>query len=314
MYQRILVPLDGSDVARQVLPYAASFAKAFGAGVELIEAVSPFPRELRRSAAEAYADEHAMYPPSTEQWTEVQTEGREAARERLEAVAQGLRNEGLSVETTVVEGSPAESIAGSAKKVPGTLTALSTHGRSGIGRWVLGSVTDKVIRLAEAPVLVVRAGETAPAPPRISNVILPLDGSETAEAALPHAVAAAKALGASLTLLRSISPLVYGDTFADYVPAMYEDLAAEMDAEVRGYLGRMAERARGQGVRDVEEHAVDGYAANAILDEMGTAGDRMVVMATHGRMGIERWVLGSVTDRVVRHGSGPVLVVHPHQQ
>jgi nucleotide-binding universal stress UspA family protein len=105
--------------------------------------------------------------------------------------------------------------------------------------------------------------------------------------------------------------MAYGDTFADYVPTMYEDLAGEIEADVRDYLSHEAQQLRTAGVASVTEKAIDGYPATAILDEVGDAGDSLVVMATHARSGIGRWVLGSVTDRVVRHSTGPVLVVRP---
>jgi nucleotide-binding universal stress UspA family protein len=128
---------------------------------------------------------------------------------------------------------------------------------------------------------------------------------------MDHAITMAKALGVGITLLRSISPMAYGDTFADYVPTMYEDLAGEIETDVRQYLSHEAKQIRAAGVMDVVEKAVDGYPATAILDEVGETGDSLVVMATHARGGLGRVVLGSVTDRVVRNSHGPVLIVRP---
>jgi nucleotide-binding universal stress UspA family protein len=119
----------------------------------------------------------------------------------------------------------------------------------------------------------------------------------------------AKMLGVGITLIRSISPMAYGDRFADYVPSMYEDLASEIETNVRDYLASEASELRDAGVSDVSEKTIDGYAGSAILDEVGDDGDSLMVMATHGRSGIGRWVLGSVADRVVRHSPGPVLIV-----
>jgi nucleotide-binding universal stress UspA family protein len=200
-----------------------------------------------------------------------------------------------------------------AEKDPGTRIAISTHGRSGIGRWMMGSVTDKVVRQAINPVLVVRAraGEVTSSAPQFKQVVLPLDGSERSGIAVTHAIEMAKALNVGVTLVRSISPMAYGDTFADYVPSMYENLADEIKTDVQDFLAHQAQQLRAAGVANVAEKAVDGYAASAILDEVGEVGDSIVVMATHGRAGIGRWVLGSVSDRVIRHSTGPVLVVRP---
>ncbi|MDA1035876.1 MAG: universal stress protein [Chloroflexi bacterium] len=175
-------------------------------------------------------------------------------------------------------------------------------------------MTDSVIRQAANPLLVIRSreGEVTSGAPKLKRVILPLDGSGVSGAAGPHAIEMAKMLGVGITLIRSISPMSYGDTFADYVPSMYEDLASEIEADVRDYLSSEAQQVRDAGVSDVKEKAIDGYAGSAILDEVGDDGDSLVVMATHGRSGIGRWVLGSVADRVVRHSPGPVLIIPPH--
>ena len=101
--------------------------------------------------------------------------------------------------------------------------------------------------------------------------------------------------------------MTYGDTFADYVPTLYDGLADEIELDVRDHLTREAAEIQGLGVKDVTQRAIDGFAANAILDEVGDAGASIVVMATHGRSGVGRWVL----DSVVLHSTGPVLVVRP---
>jgi nucleotide-binding universal stress UspA family protein len=312
VYKRVLVPLDGSTIALQVLPYAKMVATSTGASIGLIQALNPYPSQLLAGIT-GYTDRQA--PPDTaENWEKAKTKAHETVKAHLEDAASQLRAEGFTVNTTVVEGDPADQIVAEAEKDSDTIVAISTHGRSGVGRWVLGSVTDKVIRQSKNPVLVVRAreGEVTSAAPKLKQVILPLDGSERSSAAMDHAVTLAKALGTGMTLLRSISPMAYGDTFADYVPTMYEDLAGEIEADVKDYLSHEAEELRKAGITNVVEKAIDGYPATAILDEVGEAGDSLVVMATHARGGIGRLVLGSVTDRVVRHSSGPVLVVHPN--
>ena len=314
MYSRVLVPLDGSTTALQVLPYARMLAKATGAKIELLEALHDYPREFAERVSHEIGDSQPIaYPPSMEVWSTLQDSVRKDATLRLAEAAAALRSDGLTVETNVVEIDPADAIVAEAEREPDTLIAISTHGRSGIGRWVLGSVTDKVIRHSTTATLVVRAREreVTSAAPTLTRVVLPLDGSEMGDVVIPHAVASARALGIGITLIRSISPLSYGDTFADYVPSMYEDLATEIEEDVRDYLSQQAAKIREMGIADVSERAVDGYAASVILDEVGDDGDKLVVMATHGRSGIGRLVLGSVTDRVVRHSPGPVLVVRP---
>jgi nucleotide-binding universal stress UspA family protein len=119
----------------------------------------------------------------------------------------------------------------------------------------MGSVTDKVVRQALSPVLIVRAldDEVTSAAPKLARVVLPLDGSYKSHIATAHAVEMAKDLGVGITLLRSISPMAYGDTLADYVPTMYDDLAGEIESDVRDFLvqgaqgaGRHRRRAEGR--------------------------------------------------------------------
>ena len=315
MYKRVLVPLDGSATAMQVLPYAELVAKSSGATIELLQALTAYPSELLKRVSHEYvgAGGSPSYPPSIDVWTSIQDRMRDDVKASLEATAAPLRADGLKVETTAAENDAVGAILAAADHDPDTLIAISTHGRSGVGRWLLGSVTDKVVRHATHPTLVVRSreGQVTPATPKLERIILPLDGSEMSSSAIPYAIDLAKALGVGITLVRSISPLAYGDGFADYVPSVYDDLTAEIQTDVQDYLSHEAEEIKRMGISDVTEQGIDGYPASAILDEVGDHGDRIVVMATHGRAGIGRWVLGSVADRVVRHSPGPVLVVRP---
>ena len=214
----------------------------------------------------------------------------------------------------MLEGDAAEAIITEADRQPGTLIVMATHGRSGLGRWLLGSVTDKVVRHANHPTLVIRAREDADGTPAvIGEVILPLDGSLTAEAAVPHAVEMSKMLGVGISLVRAVSPAAHADAFAEYMPDGYAQMVEEAREDAEKYLDGVATRIRDQGISAVRTEASIGNAASTIVDLTQAADDPLVVMATHGRSGVGRWVLGSVTDRVVRHGYGPVLVVRPDQ-
>lgn len=309
VYTRVIVPLDGSTTALQVLPYAKLVAKSTGASIVLLQALNEYPRELIARVSHEVT-QPGSFPPQADAWAQLKASAQAAIDAKLEETATDLRAEGFQVTTISVEGDPADAIAHEAEKDANTLIAISTHGRSGIGRWMMGSVTDKVIRQAASAVLVIRArqGDITSGAPQLKRVVLPLDGSERSGIAVDHAVEMAKALNVGVTLVRSISPMAYGDTFADYVPTMYENLADEIETDVQDFLAQEAQQLRAAGIADVTEKAVDGYAASAILDEVGDNGDSIVVMASHGRAGIGRLVLGSVTDRVIRHSTGPVLV------
>lgn len=314
MYSRILAPLDGSTIALQVLPYAQLIAESTGAPLALLTVVNSSPPDLMRAAGGSYTETSTETMPTPEQWAELRERLRADAQRHMEAAAEPARSAGAAVETVVKEGDPATAIAQEADKDAQTLIAMSTHGRSGVGRWLLGSVTDKVVRHGQHATLVVRAreGDVTSASPRLTRVVLAVDGSSISDTVVPHGVEMAKALGTGVTVLRAISPLAYGEAFADYAPTMQSDaFAAEIEADAQGYVERMAEEVRAAGVQDVDTKVVEGHPGSVILDEVGEGGERLVVMATHGRSGVGRWLLGSVTDRVIRHSAGPVLVIRP---
>ncbi|HEU0022833.1 MAG TPA: universal stress protein [Dehalococcoidia bacterium] len=301
MYQRILVPLDGSATAEQALPYARLLSTGFKASIELLRVIdgpAVGPVDLEHDAVINQLAESA----------------RAQAGEYLANVAGSLRAGGLEVVTSILEGDPASIIVTESEKAPGTLIAISTHGRSGITRWVMGSVSDKVLHATRAPMLIVRCAEAAPSPGiNFSGIIVPLDGSQLAEQVLAPAVAVAKALGLKTTLLR-VTPSA-GDYFRymDYPPADYEDLSKEVDDDAVRYLDNINRRIKLEGVAQTEERLIHGNAAFAITDFVKEIPNSLVAMTTHGRSGIGRWVMGSVADRVVRHSGGPVLVVRAEE-
>ena len=322
MYERILVPLDGSKLAQQALPYARAVATAKSAEVELVEVVAPFEEFVRASTddelvAVGAGSRFDRWPTSNE-WASIAQGFREDAGKRL-AASEALIGAGVATRSVVLEGDAAEAIIKEADARPGTLIVMATHGRSGLGRWLMGSVTDKVVRHAHQPTLVVRARDGADGArdsadgsrANIGEVILPLDGSATAEAAIPHAVEMAKLLGAGISLIRAVSPASHADASLEYMPDSYQRLVEDAREDAEEYLDGVATRIRDQGISEVRSEASIGNASSAIVDLARAADEPLVVMATHGRSGVGRWVLGSVADRVVRHGPGPVLVVRP---
>ena len=312
MYSCVLVPLDGSALAAQVLPYAGMVAKSTGATVLLLRVVNPYPGELVREGISVYreTDDQAGPLPSAADWEDVLARINSDAQAYLDEMAGTIRPDGVTVETAVRDGDPAECIVEEADRDAGTLIAMTTHGRTGVGRWLLGSVTDKMVRGGKHPMLITRAQEGGAHP--VNRVVLTLDGSDLSEQALPHAAAMANALGVGVTVLRAVSMNPYGEAFTEYAPVhASQDVAGEMESEAQEYVSAKVAELWSAGVADVSGSAVTGYPASVILDEVGEAGDKLVAMATHGRAGMARLLLGSVTDRVVRHSAGPVFVVRP---
>ena len=278
MYSRILVPLDGSPLAEKVLPYARVLAKGFAAHVELINVFSPAPEGLADPA-------HGRYPHQID--ANLRAEG----LDYLHRVTPSVSCVGVEVSCTVKAGDPELWIVEEAEKGPDTLIAMSTHGRSGAARLMLGSVTDKILHSTSAPVLVIRPrdGETPVPEAELKHVIVPLDGSPLAEQVLPHVVSLAKALGLTVTLLRVATHRQNG-------PLVH-------------YLEEVAEKLRGEGLPSVKSRTIGDHPAETIVAVARETPHSMVAMTTHGRSGIRRAVLGSVTDHVVRHCGEPVLVV-----
>jgi nucleotide-binding universal stress UspA family protein len=225
----------------------------------------------------------------------------------------------------VRQGGPASWIISEAEKEPGTLIAMSTHGRSGVARWLLGSVTDKVLLATTTPLLIVRSSE----PPnpvsevQLKTVIVPLDGSVLAEQVLLHVATLAKALDLAVKLVR-VHPSVeeYSRYFerqqigsaATVYSGPYEVFSKEADAQAMEYLHEVKMQLHHEGVWLVEESLLRGHPAATIVELARETPGSLIAMTTHGRSGIGRWLLGSVADRVIRHSGVPVLVVRSNEQ
>ena len=301
MYRQVVVLLDGSELAERVLPLVAAVIRGRGSRVYLLSVVPtarglPFPREREdveqaRRSLQAYLDE----------------------------VAQRLMPVAAAVQTVVRAGRPAEEILAFVGEVEADLIAMSTHGRSGLSRWVFGSVADRVLRGATCPVLLVRAqgkrGAAAPPPDGYQRLLLPLDGSELAEQVIPYVKALIRphetgvhlvsvltvGLGErTVTLLTSYPP---GLTLA--APALHQ-----AEVELRAYLRSVAAVMREQGAL-TSISIRHGSPPDEILACAAEVEADMICMTTHGLSGASRWVYGNVADRVLQGAHCPVLLVRP---
>ena len=312
MYDKILVPLDGSALAEQVLPYVRPLAKALVASIELLRTIPPVGLELAGPPPGPYP--HRSGANLQDQ-----------ALDYLRSISGSLNDLGVSISYIVRQGDPASWIIGEAEKEPGTLIAMSTHGRSGVARWLLGSVTDKVLHATTTPLLIVRSSE----PPnpvsevQLKTMIVPLDGSVLAEQVLLHVAILAKVLDLEVKLVR-VHPSVeeYSRYFerqqigsaATVYSGPYEVFSREADARAMEYLHEVKVHLHRQGVWLVEERLLRGHPAATIADLAREIPGSLVAMTTHGRSGMGRWILGSVADRVIRHSGVLVLVVRASEQ
>lgn len=303
MYTRILVPLDGSRLAEQVLPYVRLLGMAEGVRVVLQRVIEPAPPDLigftqRISPAEITANIAGK------------------AQEYLGEVAESLKGKGLNVSCLVSEGAPATCIADEANREANTLIAMCTHGYSGVTRWVMGSVSDKVLHATSNPLLIicVKEPEEFRQDAGLQSIIVPLDQSSMAEQVLPHVTSLAKALELKVTVVSVTPPADAYYRYAEYATANWDDLAMEVDNQATDYLHQVAQKLRLLGVTSVEERLLHGSAAGAIVDLARETPDNLVMMTTHGRSGLGRWVLGSVADRIIRNSGDPVLVVRAEEE
>ena len=305
MFKRILTPLDGSTLSEGILPYVRALAPALGARVELLQTHPNMTYELEQLEDAEQASITAALEP-------VQLRLQHQSESYLSKVASEL--EGLGVETgiDVRFGPPAVSIVEEAEQVEDTLIAMSTHGRAGIGRWIMGSVTDRVLHTTMTPLLVVHPERGAPSVDSvadISTLIVPLDGSELAETVLPVAAAVAMATGASILLVRSLDAPSRSSLSVTELASRGVSEGTLEEAETAESLGARAAALREEGVADVRTMVIRGNAAEEIEELARNTPDSMIVACTHGRSGVGRAVMGSVTDRLARHSGHPALIV-----
>jgi nucleotide-binding universal stress UspA family protein len=289
MLSTILVPLDGSPLAERALPFAARLATAAPAHLLLIRVVGPF--SMPQTPMEASVSQ--------------------AAQAYLDTIAAKLRDQKHTVRTLVLNGEQPTQILGAIQSQAVDLVVMSTHGRSGIGRWIYGSVGDAVMRCATVPLMLVPPGLCREwATDRPTRILVPLDGSRHSETVLGPVVELAQQLGAELILLNVVfwPPILYSDPL-ETLPYPPEDDLQAMQAN----LDDTAARVRKSGV--VVRCRVDaGPSPAAIIARVGlTEHEDFVAMSTHGRGGLARMVLGSTTSGTLQQAGVPVLVVRPTQ-
>jgi nucleotide-binding universal stress UspA family protein len=221
---------------------------------------------------------------------------------------------GLTVDCAVRTGAASEVILDTASADAGTLTAMATHGQTGGQRWLLGRVAQKVLQASANPLLLIRPQEGKPPvrDARLGTVIVPLDGSRLAEQIFPHVAYFATRLGLQVVLIRTYSLPSAGFFLAAHVPPPdMAELGVKTEKEIGDYLQAKVEELTASGVKKITSVVAEGRGPEKIIELAQKTPGCMVAMSTHGRSGMSRWVLGSVTDRVVSHCGDPVLVIRP---
>lgn len=295
MFHKLLVPLDGSELAERALPMALNLLPSTGGQIILLTVP-----QLHPVSHASYGGFNWLYPDQANHVSRGQ------ALAYLAHAAERFARERVSFRQEVIAGDPAGVIVDQARQRGVDAIVMTTRGYSGLTRWTLGSVSEKVMRAASSPVVVVH--EARP----LQHILVPLDGSEHAERALPHAFWLARERNARLTLLHVIEP------FVALMPSTlgWEHVALQVDETANEALARQAAAymenvSARYSTLDFEAEGVvrHGATAETILQYAEEIGADLVAMATHGRTGLRRWVYGSVTEKVLRGAHAALLVV-----
>jgi nucleotide-binding universal stress UspA family protein len=282
--EKILIPLDGSNEAESVLSYVRNLAPQFNSHVYILGV--GIGRKTRRV--------------------------NRLLEDYINRIVNELHVHNIKSEPVILYGTAAEKILDFTTEKEIDLIIMATHGRSGITRWWMGSVAEKVISEATAPVLLIRSKRrktkgTVDKLESIHKILAPLDGSDIGEVALPYAEAVAANSRATINLIQIISPpgtveanLLGGPDWRKFVNAMRD--AGE------SYLKSIAERLNGKDIKVICE-VLTGDPADKIVEYATAQGVNLIAMSTHGRTGLSRWVLGSVADKVLHEARIPILLV-----
>jgi len=287
MWKKILVPLDGSDLAELALPYAEELANAFKSEIILLHVSDP--------ADTHYRHMHELY---------------------VQEVADRIKERIRKVSPVVVSGKAADEIISYAEKNDVGLLIITSHGRSGIMSWATGSIASKLLQATAVPLLLVRAAKPRRKVTRevlLNRILLPLDGSEAGEAAVEYIGELMSRLESEVILFGVVSSGQHIRTVGglDYISYPEEQLAM-FKKEAEEYLDGVYRRLkRRKGTVKVTLKVGDkvGDVGQEIIKFAEKERVNLIAISSHGHSGIEKWVFGSIANKVVQGSKAPVLVV-----
>ena len=284
-FGKILVPLDGSDIAEKAIPYARAAGRKRESTITLFTVIGASEQRYDHPM-EAYLGEKA----------------------------EALKSEGVRVSTAIGRGEAAEGIVEFADENAIDLIVISSHGYSGIKRRILGSVAQEVLHSTCAPCLLVKPGAGVPSEVEFKKIIVALDGSPFAETSMLYAEQLIKQPGAEIILLRVSDPPVVPPTWSRDAESHRREYQQRMTAELQQQAVEYLEKAKGAFTRKrikVRPQAVVGAAAEAIMELAHREGVDVVALTTHGRSGVSRWVHGSVASKIAQECQRPILFIRP---
>jgi len=291
MYEKILVPLNGSEITEVALPYAEELAGRLGSEVTLI-----YVGELAQD--QQYHRMHQFYVQGIVELT----------KRGIERYIEKASGRAIKVESKILAGDPAEEIVNYADKEDVGLIVMATHSRPVITRWALGSVAEKVARATKQPLVLIRARGARPDVREkniLKKVLVTLDGSKESEAVIPYIEELASKLKAEVILLQVLTP-----EYPTYNISQLKQLE-QARTSAKDYIEKMEAQLKQKGiaVRSELRERLTGGAAEEIIKLADEMNADVVAMSTHGRSGVSRWAFGSVADKVLHAGNTPLLLV-----
>lgn len=294
MYKKILAPLDGSELAQLALPFAEKIAGHFGSYIMVLY-VGQSPEDSRNPEHQLYLEKIAR-----------------DLKAGMKRYTDKLKRKRIKVKSEILTGDAASEIINYANNKETDLIIMSTHGRSGIKRWALGSVADRVLRGTDKPLILVRARTVSPeisCERVLRRIVLTLDGSKDSEAVIPYVEELALGINAEVVLLHVIEPSYSFHAIGGFKYQGYsEKKKKSMKAFYNNYLRGIATKFANRGI-DTRHRVLFGDVTEAIVDFADKTCADLVAMTTHGRSGVKRWALGSTADRILQIGNTSLFLV-----
>ena len=294
MWERIVVPLDGSNLAELALPYAEELAGTFNSEVVLVYVNEP--------AESQYRHMHQLYIE----------EMAGQMRERIKDYSRDIVSPIMKVSSEVLPGEPAEKIINYVEKNDVNLVIMASHGRSGITPWSTGGVANKVLHITRVPVLLIKAikpPQRTPVKHLLNRILLPLDGSEAGEAAVPNIQELIDRMESEVILFGVVPAGQHARTVGGLDYILYPEQQLELvKAEARVYLDKVCHRLTGRK-GNVRVEIKVGDIAREIIKFADEANVNMIAISAHGRSGIEKWVFGSIAHKIIQASNTPILIV-----
>jgi nucleotide-binding universal stress UspA family protein len=298
LIRTIVVPLDGSESGERAIPWAKAVA-GDTADIVLLE-VTPVASSVRT------IDGQIVGTAET-----IQEGYRQMAQQQLNESLGRWFGSKEKVSTSIATGDPGEQILAVAAEQNADLIVMSSHGRGAVGRFVSGSVADRVVRHAPLPVMIVGPEGDIATDASIRRIVAPVEASPLSVAALPVAGSLSLLTGASVTVVHVMVTtsgviMLYPDVVGTLPPSAYETAQEHLTAEARDLVDKAVMALADLGVEATGE-IYSGNPAESIISVL-KPGD-VIVLSSHARQGLARWVIGSTSMKLIRNGQAPVVVV-----